>query len=536
MKILLVIPRYNLTNKIDYEYAFPLGLGYISSAIKKAGYEVDVINLNHLNGTIEELVKKKLDSKKYDIVCSGHIGIGYSVIEKIINATKNHFSKPITIIGGALITSEPQLMFESLKPDFGIIGEGEITIIELLKAIENKKSFEKVDGIIYRENNKTIITKPRKLIDDIDSIPFPDFEGFEFEKQLDNMSSNSSPYGLLDYPRVYPIMCSRGCPFQCTFCYHCLGVKYRTRSISNVMKELKQSVKKYRINVIAIYDDLFSLDKKRLYNFCKQLKSLLKEIPWECKWTCQLSVNNVDREMLRILKDSGCYAISYGFESYSPKVLKSMRKPITPEQIDRALKMTIEEGIKVQGNFIFGDRAETKETAKETLDYWKKNCMGQIYLGFIQPYPGSKIYEHCVEKGIIKDKLDFIKNNMNMTNWFNMTDSMTDEEVLQLKKEILEARRKYTKYIVPISIKKENKKARYELLVRCPFCKEKNTFKNCYIPDRIVYTIWTSCKNCNMRFSIVSPIYKFGVEHYDRIEALKRLYLKLRSAFLKSKM
>ena len=330
MKILLVIPRYNLTNKIDYEYAFPLGLAYISSVMKKAGYEVDCLNLNHFNGTIEELVKKKLDSKTYEIVCSGHLGIGYSVIEKIINTSKNHFSKPVTIIGGALITSEPRLMFESLKPDFGVIGEGEITIIELLKAIENKtREFEKINGIIFKKNNETVITQPRKMIDNIDSIPFPDFEGFEFEKQLDNMSSNSSPYGLLDYPRVYPIMCSRGCPFQCTFCYHSIGLRYRIRTIPNIIKELETAIPKYKINIISIYDDLFSIDKKRLYDFCKKIKNLFKKIPWECKWLCQISVQNVDEEMLKILKDSGCYAVSYGFESYSPIVLKSIKKPIT---------------------------------------------------------------------------------------------------------------------------------------------------------------------------------------------------------------
>ncbi len=540
MKILLIIPRYNLTNLINYEYMFPLGLAYISSAIKKAGYEVDIINLNHLNGTVEEIVKKKLDSKKYDIVCSGHIGIGYAVIEKIINASKNHFSKPITIIGGALITSESQLMFESLKPDFGVIGEGEITIIELLNAIEKNKKLENINGIIFRnKQNQTIITNPRRLIDNIDSIPFPDFESFEFEKQLDNMSYHVSIYSIFDYPRIYPILCSRGCPFQCTFCYHSIGLKYRIRTLKNIMKELEYAIPKYKINIISIHDDLFSIDKKRLFDFCKQIKELFKKIPWECKWLCQISVQNVDEEMIKILKDSGCYAISYGFESYSQKVLKSMKKPITPEQIDRAIKLTMKYNIAIMGNFIFGDRAETKETAKETFDYWKNNCKGQIPLYFIQPYPDSEIYRHCIEKGIITDKLDFIKNRMNHLNWFNMTDSMTDKDILNLKKAITDFRRKYYNYAIPIKITTDaskNLKKRYNVTVRCPFCSTISTYKNCHINSLNFFNISVYCRNCFLGFIIVNRLYLFTVKYYNELDFLRKNFLFVRDNLLKNRM
>ncbi|MBT4165919.1 radical SAM protein [archaeon] len=528
MKILLIIPRYLLTDKPNYEYSFPLGLAYISASMKKQRYEVDCLNLNHLNGKIDKILTRKLKLKNYEIICTGHIGIGYRVLEKIIQTIRDYSSNSKIILGGAIITPEPKLIFESLKPDYAVIGEGETTIIELLKTIKNKTSPEKVNGIIFKKDKKTIITKPREAIKNIDELPIPDFEGMDFEKQLNNMSANNSPYGLFDYPRVYPIMCSRGCPFQCTFCYHCLGIRYRERSIENVMQELRKNVKKYQINLIALYDDLFSINKERLYKFCDEIKNLIKELDWECKWTCQLSVRNIDDEMLKKLKEAGCYAVSFGFESYSQKVLNSMKKPITPELIDRAINLTKKHKMIVQGNFIFGDRAETKETAKTTLDYWKKNCSEQIYLGFIQPYPGSEIYNHCIKKEIIKDKLDFIKNHMNETNWFNMTDNMTDSEVLELKKDILEARRKYSSYVVPTKFKKEKKHKRYSLLIKCPGCKKKMIYKNFFIEDKLVFTQWSSCKNCKRRFNIASPLYKIGVQNHKRINFLKNIYLSLR--------
>lgn len=532
MKILLVIPRYNLTNEVNYQYAFPLGLAYISATMKKI-HEVDCLNLNHLSGTIQELVSKQLDNK-YDVVCSGHTGIGYAVIEKIIEAAREHPTKPKVIIGGCLITSEPELMLSSLQPDFEVIGEGENTILELLDAIVNNKDFNKVDGIGFYKKGKMIFTNPRKPIEDLDSLPLPDFEGFGFGDFLANMASEGM-YGGLDFPRTYPLLASRGCPFQCSFCFHSLGARYRQRSLDNVMKELEIAFDKWRVNSIEIYDDLFSLDRSRLIEFCRRIKELIKTINWEIKWTCQLSVIGLDKELLEILKDVGCNIISFGFESYSQEVLKSMKKPITPKQIDDAIKLCREVNIGIQGNFIFGDVAETKETAKTTLDYWKQNGRGQILIGFIQPYPGSAIYKRCVEKGIIKDKLDFIKNHISHTNWINMTDKMTDEEVLQLKKDILEARRKYAYYLIPDKIKKTDQK-RYDLYKKCPFCNSEQVYKNCSINNIRYFTKTKSCRNCNMRFFLVSRLYKFTVDYYQQVDFIRRAYLSLRDKFRKRKL
>ncbi len=534
MKILLIVPRYGLTNKKDYTYVFPLGLGYISSVLKEANYEVDCFNLNHFEGTTEFLINRQLNRKKYDFVCSGHMGIGYAAIEKIINATRKHKSRPKVIIGGALITSEPELMFKSLKPDFAVVGEGEKTIVKLLNCLGENKNPKKIEGIIYWDKGKVCFTPPRSVIENLDSLPFPDFEGLGFEEQLKH-TGNESGYHIFDYPRPYPILTSRGCPFQCTFCYHSLGERYRKRSIKEVMKELEFGINKYKINLIAIYDDLFAIDRKRLFDFCKKIKKLIAKFPWEIQWTCQLTVRDVDKKMLETLRDSGCSAVSYGFESYSRKVLKSMKKNITPEQIDNAIKLSMGTGMSIQGNFIFGDVAETKQTAYKTLNYWKKNCKGQTQLGFIQAYPGSAIYKHSVSKGIIKNKLDFIKNKIRHTNWLNMTDEMTDQEILQLKKDILKARRKYSYYVLPSKIRRTKNK-KYTLQAKCPFCKKTINYANTSFNSKFYYTMNVSCRNCNMRFFIVSRLYKFTVDHYQQLDILRRNYLFLRDRFLKKRL
>jgi len=530
----MIIPRYNLTTKPSYNYAFPLGLAYIFTAISNSKHEIDCLNLNHLNGTIEQIIKKELNKKKYDIICSGHMALGYAIIEKIINTIRKHSSNPKIIMGGSLITSEPELMFNSLNPDFAILGEGDITIVELLDSIEREEDLKNVNGIIYRENEKIIFTKPREVIKDIDSLPFPKFEKLGYLKFLENQKSDNN-FNILDYPRPYAILCSRGCPYQCTFCYHSLGYKYRERSIENIIKEIKYAIDKYKINSLVIFDDLFSINKKRVYDFCKEITKLNKEVSGGIDWSCQLSVNNVDKKLLETIKKSGCKVISFGFESYSQKVLNSMKKPITSEQIDRAIKLTKEVGLGIQGAFIFGDVAETKETAKETLDYWKENAQGQIRLFFIQPYPGSEIYKKCVEKGIIKDKLDFIKNKILHTNWLNMTDNMSDKEILNLKKEILEARRKYYPYTIPLNIKKmgDNK---YEVDIKCPFCNKKINYKNCPIENKYYFCKLVACKNCYMRLHVTSRLYKFTMDYYNQLEFLRKNFLLIRDNFLKKKV
>ena len=525
LKILLIAPRNIPTDKAQYSYTFPLGIAYISAVLKKANMDVSYLNLNHYNGQIREIVKAELDNQNYDVVATGHIGMGYLVVEDIFKATKKHKSNPKTILGGAIITSEPNLMFESLKPDFGVIGEGEDTILELLDAIEKKKDLKKVNGIMYRDDNQNIITtSPRQPIENLDKIPFPDFEGFDFEEKLNHQRTNLDFFtNFLDYPRPYPILASRSCIFHCTFCYR--EGKYRERSIKNVIEEIKFAVEKYKINIIQLYDDLFSFKKERIYEFCREIKKISEKTNQKLMWYAQLTVMNVDKELLKTMKDAGCVLVSYGFESYSEEVLKSMRKPITPQQIDSALKMTLEVKMAISACFIFGDVAETVQTAQTTIRYWRENSRGQILLQFIQPYPGSAIYKHCVEKGIIKNKLDFIKNKMPNRDFINMTDNMTDKEFLKLADAIANLMASNTNMAKLIYLKKIRKKI-YEIKTKCPFCNEETVYKNYYLSKRHLYRDSLLCRHCNMRNFFVSPLFKIFIK-LDLIRLVAQIYHKL---------
>ena len=515
MKLLIVVPRSGTGElSADYRYLFPLGLAYISSVLKKAGHDVDCLNLNHCDGSVEELMNRSLSKKQYDYVLTGGLSTSYKQIKLVSDAVHTLGQGVGLILGGGLISSEPELMFNTLQPDYIVIGEGEKTTCELLECLGNEGDIENIAGIGCRNNQgEFICTKPQTPIDDLDSIPYPDFEGFEFDKYLARMRPNDQYfYDLFDYPRVYPIVCSRSCPFLCTFCFHPVGNKYRQRSVNSIIDELSSVVKRYRINTIAIYDELFSNNRDWLYEFCHRFKQIAAELSWECRWSCQMRVDKLDDEMLKTMKDAGCYMVSYGFESYSQTVLDSMKKHVTPEQINKAVQLTLKSNISIQGNFIFGDKVETIHTASETLNYWKNNNLAGIMLIFINPYPGTALYKHCLEKGVIKDKLDFIENHI--SDVINMTDEITDSEFEKLKIDIFEAELKYRMCAIPVSVEKRKDTGTYNIQVKCPHCGENIEYRNYTIRYKLFFGFKMYCRQCRRRFFLMSRLYQYVTKSY----------------------
>ena len=507
MNILIVVPRDVVNDDVNYNYMFPLGLGYISSVLKQGGHHVDILHLNHYKGAVSSLYQDIVTNNKYDFVCTGGISTSYPQIKMVVEAFHKERNGAGLILGGGVISSEPELMFNALNPDYIVIGEGENTLIDLVGCIENSGNIEDVNGIGYRNKEGNIVfTAPRQPISDLDSLPWPDFDGFDFESYLDHMQpTDFFFYDLYDFPRVYPIISSRSCPYKCTFCFHPLGNKYRQRSIDSLMEELEVQVKKYRINIISIYDELFSYKQDRVHEFCIRITNLLETIPWECQWTCQMRTDRLDEKTIKIMKEAGCCLVSYGFESYSQKVLKSMRKKITPEQIDRAVRLNLRNNLSLQANFLFGDVAETEQTSNESLDYLKQHKYSGIVPIFVNPYPGTALYRHCIERGIIKNKLDFIENHI--SDIMNMSSTMTEYEFEYLKVKVFEAKLRYRVATVVQSMKKVVN-GTYNISVQCPYCRKIVEYKNFYLPYRLNLNHMIYCRKCRYRFFIESIPHK----------------------------
>lgn len=431
--VLLVIPP--VVEDERKWYLFPIGIAYVSSSLKKAGFHVKTLNLNYKKNPIQVL-KDFIIQEKIDIVGTGGLSTQYADIKDIVRTAKEINSDIITMVGGGLITGDPVSAMQALEyADYGMIGEGEITSCELVNYLENMQDIdpESIDGLIFRKNGEYHVTKPRQEIMDLDSIPFPDYEGFEYDKVVVN---DSSTYIFSEKALNTAAICgSRSCIYNCTFCFHSSGKKYRQRSIENIFQEIDWLIEKYPIEQLFIVDELFASDFDRLREFCSKIKT------YNLAWIASLRVDIITQELLEMLKECNCKAISFGLESADNRILKSMRKNITIEQISNALMLCQKVGVLSTGTFIFGDIEETIETYHNTLEWWKAHPEYYIKLSLIVVYPGSYLYKYACKNGLISDPVQFLKDGCPILNLSKLTDAEYAEmaaliDVLPIEREI----------------------------------------------------------------------------------------------------
>lgn len=398
LNYLIVMPRFRDNPKEGY--FFPFGIPYISAALKNTGFFVLTLNLNHVDSPYETL-KQRIIDHNIDILLTGSTSADYHAVKIIIDKAKSVKNALRIICGGGLISGDPIPAMTALEiVDFGVIGEGEATIVELCQTIEKKDNVASVKGIIYKKNNTYEITPPRPPIDDIDSIAWPDYEGFDYGTYL--KSSDIGIHGL-HYNHAGMFLSSRSCPYNCTFCFHTIGNKFRQRSLDDFFAEVDYLLSIYEIDFFYTHDEFFTYSLKRAKEFCEKMAQ------YKMPWQTALRVDSITDELLELLKMGNCKLISFGFESADNSILKSMKKNITVEQIERALEMVIKSGISFSGAFIFGDKNETFQTAKNTLQWWKDHRQYNIVLKSIFTYPGSEIYKYALENKIIKDPVAFLK-------------------------------------------------------------------------------------------------------------------------------
>jgi len=488
LNVLLVMPR--LVQNIGDGYSFPLGIAYVSAALKQAGIRVRTLNLNHRGGEISEILAEEIETGGIDIVATGGLSFQYSTVRKVIECSKRAKPSVVTIVGGGIVTSDPEPAMTALEyADFGVIGEGEITAVALVRALETGGDLAAVDGLIYRDSDGAWrITRARAEIAHIDEIAWPDYEGFDLKQFFDSSPSIS---GLNRKNTVFMIA-SRSCPYNCTFCFHTVGRKYRQRTLDNFFAELDYLVKTYDIHYICLADELFSNNIERVKAFCARIKQ------YKVRWWAQFRVDCMSPELLSVLKDGGCDVMSFGLESADNRILKSMRKNTTVEQIERTLKMVYEAGISMEGAFIFGDIEETWETANNTLNWWRRHAEYKINLNLITVYPGSYLYQYACEKGIIADKVRFLKDGCPQIN----VSKLTNEQFAILIRNIMEAPMTLAKVMSAVEVNDiDSRMGRISVTGTCTACRHTNRWDHI----KLFTTNFLGCQQCGQRYNIVLP-------------------------------
>ncbi len=408
MKILLVAPPYQLFDRPH----FPVGIAYISSVLKKNGFNI-VCHNNILEKDWAEAYYNVLAKECPDVLGLGALTPSYAYVKKMLAMTKAVAPNCVTVLGGGILGSEPDV-FDALGVDIGVLGEGEETSLELMQSLKEGRDIGMVRGIMHRlPGGRTVRTAARPFINDLDSVPFPDYEGFNF----------SASHAILG---AHDMVTSRGCPFHCTFCFSALGRgRYRTHSIDYVIREINHIKTTYGVRIVGLMDEVFALRRDRIYELCEKI------LPLNIQWYAQLRVGVVDAQLLERMREAGCYSVYYGLESMSTDVLRSMNKKITPVDIERTLELTYQSRMSSVGNFIFGDPVETTKTAWETLRWWVDHRHYFVNLGKIDCWPGTKIYHDALERGVITDKIAFIEKGCPIT---NLTQMPWDEFMDMLKR------------------------------------------------------------------------------------------------------
>jgi len=379
---------------------------YLAAVLREAGEEVEILDADLLELSIDETAKE---------VCRKHpriVGVTATTPTiknalKVVSAVKARDSSVVTVVGGVHATFMPkETLLSCPELDLVVIGEGEQTLLELTQTLKDfqwnghgystAKEFaervSKVKGIAYRDpSNPNLIryTPPRAFIEDLDRLPLParDLVPFERYKLLGKDTS------------IGAIITSRGCPYGCTYCSSSRigGLKFRARSVDNVLLEIQELYYKYRLHYIEIIDDIFTLNQKRAFEFAKKLKDLKLDL----KWVASSRVNTISKDLLRALFSAGLTIIYYGVESGSQRILDLMKKGVKLEQIRTAFRITREEGVKSCGSFILGYPSETLDEMKQTIKFACELDADYAQFCVLTPYPGTPIYDELKSKGLL---------------------------------------------------------------------------------------------------------------------------------------
>lgn len=491
MKIILIAPE---------AYYLPVGMAFISAALKRAGHEVDVC---YHGRHLDFLVKP---GKRYDFIGTGGMSSQLAVMRQIRQIAVGYGAK--FICGGPIISADPLVMAEMVGVDYGVVGEGEETVVELFDCLDRGDEPRGIAGLVYRVDGKYIQTGARTTFLDIDTLPRPDLESFGYAERLEMARPTDVYYlDIFDYPREYPLITSRSCPYSCTFCYQPENRRYRVRDIDDVINEIRDVIHKHRINIISVYDELFHAKDERLIEFCEKFKALRETIPWDVRFLCQARVTHMTDALLEKLADAGCFMISYGIESYSRHILESMRKKITPEQIDKTVSATLAHGISVQGNFLFGDPKETIETAQETLDYWRTHLDFGIVLYWIIPIPGSAVHRYALKKGLLGELEDFLLHRYFKP--INFT-GMSNRDFYEVGRRVFQHKMLCCDWQTPIKV------TRTSVKIKCPHCHSEMHYKN-YPNKTYRFQAMLYCRNCRRRFYGAAPLYKLYAQIIGRM-------------------
>jgi len=361
----------------------PLGIYYLAAYLMQHDEKPEVIDAESLRIVHDEVVDF-LKLSRVKIVGITSTTVAFRNARCLAEKIRQELPSVVIVIGGPHMSAMADVTMQCGAFDYGIIKEGEIAFTKLVKFILRKEGeLEDISNLYYLKEGKTLSNPCIESIKDLDSIPFP------ARRLCPDISLYKPPIGAFRQLPVMNIITSRGCPYQCIFCdNNTFGRITRFHSAEYVAAEIKELITLYRAKEIAFLDDTFVLDKKRLY----KLFELLNKENLNFPWTCMTRVNNLDYDLLKFMRDHGCWQIRIGIESGNQEVLDFIKKGITLEQVRNVANWSNKLKILVSGFFIIGHHIDTLQTIQETIEFAASLPLTDVIATINTPIPGTESY------------------------------------------------------------------------------------------------------------------------------------------------
>lgn len=391
--------RWPHFESIHSEYMpFPFFLAYSSALLKREGFEVDIVD-----GIAERMSElaflDRLESFQPDCVVFEVSTISIRTDLEYARKTRERLGKEVRIIFCGLHThmTEPEFLIEHGDIDMVMIGEYEMTLLELVTKLREGLSAAGVEGTLVRTDSGEVIkAEPRDILKDLDYLPWPDRSSLPMDHYLDTP-------GNIPRPSVQ-MWASRGCPYQCVFCawpqimYG--GHRYRYRDPVKVVDEMEYLIKEKGFRSVYFDDDTFNIGKKRILAICNEICQRKLNVPW----AIMARADTMDEEMLVALKAAGMCALKYGVESADQTLVDRAGKGLDLQKVREIVKKTKDMGIFIHLTFTFGLPGETKESIDKTIELAKELDPDSLQFSIITPFPGSLLYQELEQKGHLISK------------------------------------------------------------------------------------------------------------------------------------
>ncbi len=394
MRVLLLIPPTDLAKSYGglRKFSNPqpsLGIAYVASSLRENGYDVKVVDA-YVCGYDLEGIFNSIREFSPDVIGISVLTPSAEVVYEISRRIRT-FSPGIKIVFGNLHASlfSDEVLTQNYA-DFVVHGEGELTMLKLIRSLENNGDLGSVTGISFRRNNNIVNNPPSPHIDNLDSLPFPAWDLFP----MDRYATDPRTQVKKDFVELQ-ILATRGCPNQCTFCSshteRSLGSKYRMRNPKLVVDEMIYMYEKYGREVFSFMDLAFPLVKSHATEFCNEI--IRRGYNKKFKWITECRVKPLDKDLLSLMKKAGCERLCFGVESGNNKILQSLKKNFTTEDVKKAVKMTSAAGLVADAMFMIGLPGETEEMINETIDFAKGLNIRYAIFNIFVPYPGCELYD-----------------------------------------------------------------------------------------------------------------------------------------------